>query len=48
VYAHVVQVPCSPMSPVMVALKALPPVDEIRPRTIRQSGSEAYQRSDAP
>jgi hypothetical protein len=29
VYAHVVQVPCSPMSPVIVALNALPPADEV-------------------
>lgn len=26
VYAHVVHVPCSPISPVIVALNALPPV----------------------
>jgi hypothetical protein len=30
VYAHVVHVPCSPISPVIVALKALPPIDQIR------------------
>jgi hypothetical protein len=29
VYAHVVQLPCSPISPVIVALKALPPAQAL-------------------
>jgi hypothetical protein len=38
VYVHVVHVPCSPMSPVIVALNALPPTQIVRFRSVEGDG----------
>jgi hypothetical protein len=48
VYAQVVHVPCSPISPVMVALKALPPIHHDQNLYIVQCLPETYRRSGEP